>query len=261
MRTPRKTCEVAGVLPTGQFMHALEVGSPARDGGPSTGQGCGSGDYADDQRDISRPLGTACDTGAYEASFVSTGGGTDPRGAIRSCVAFALCFTDKVSARYVPMIPVHSPRHVPPRFARAELVAALRARRRSLARFGLVLLAGTLLAFGFLTESLWNSRPIIDLDREFAELLHERATPALTHLFEAISALAHDRAGDRPGDLQLLAIGGPAVAEDVHPQVVRQRGRTRERQACHDELQAVLGELRSALRRPLIDPARPPLGA
>lgn len=51
------------------------------------------------------------------------------------------------------------------------------------------LFAGTLLAFGFLTESLWNSRPIIDLDREFAELLDERATPALTQLFEAISTL------------------------------------------------------------------------
>ena len=78
---------------------------------------------------------------------------------------------------------------VPPRLARGDLLVALRARQRSLARFGVGLLAGTLLAFGFLTESVWNSRPIIDLDREFAELLHERATPALTHLFEAISAL------------------------------------------------------------------------
>ena len=83
---------------------------------------------------------------------------------------------------------------VPPRLARGELVAALRARRRSLARFGVALLAGTLLAFAFLTEEVWNSRPIIDLDREFAELLHERATPALTHLFEAISSLGSSHA-------------------------------------------------------------------
>jgi len=65
----------------------------------------------------------------------------------------------------------------------------LRARQRSLGRFGVGLLAGTLLAFGFLTESLWNSRPIIDLDREFAEVLHARASPPLTQLFEAITAL------------------------------------------------------------------------
>jgi len=78
---------------------------------------------------------------------------------------------------------------VPPRLAKGELIAALRVRRRSLARLGVALLASSLLAFGFLTESLWNSRPIIDLDREFAELLHERATPALTQLFEAITAL------------------------------------------------------------------------
>ena len=78
---------------------------------------------------------------------------------------------------------------LPRGLAEGELVAALRVRRRFLARFGVGLLAGTLLAFGFLTESLWNSRPIIDLDREFAELLHERATPTLTHLFEAITEL------------------------------------------------------------------------
>jgi len=92
-----------------------------------------------------------------------------------------------------------------PRLTKGEVAAALRARRRSLARFGVGLLAGTLLAFGFLTESLWNSRPIIDLDREFAELLHERATPALTHLFEAITAL-----GSSP-TLALVALIAVAV--------------------------------------------------
>jgi hypothetical protein len=43
---------------------------------------------------------------------------------------------------------------VTPRLTRAELVAALRARRRSLARFGIGLLAAALLAFGFLTEEV-----------------------------------------------------------------------------------------------------------
>jgi membrane-associated phospholipid phosphatase len=55
------------------------------------------------------------------------------------------------------------------------------------------LLAAALLAFGFLTEEVWNSRQIIDVDREFAELLHERATRALTYLFEAISSLGSSR--------------------------------------------------------------------
>ncbi|MCA1700098.1 MAG: phosphatase PAP2 family protein [Actinobacteria bacterium] len=82
---------------------------------------------------------------------------------------------------------------VPPRLTRGELVAALRVRRRFLARLGVGLLAGALLAFGFFTEGVWNSRPIIDLDRQFAELLHERATPALTYLFEAISSLGSSR--------------------------------------------------------------------
>lgn len=82
---------------------------------------------------------------------------------------------------------------VPPRLTRGELVAALRVRRRFLARFGVGLLAGALLAFGFLTEEVWNSRPIIDLDRQFAQLLHERATPALTYSFEAVSSLGSSR--------------------------------------------------------------------
>jgi membrane-associated phospholipid phosphatase len=78
--------------------------------------------------------------------------------------------------------------------ARGDLLVTLRARQRSLARFGVGLLAGTLLAFAFLTEEVWNSRPIIDLDREFAELLHERATPVLTQLFEGISSLGSSHA-------------------------------------------------------------------
>ena len=82
---------------------------------------------------------------------------------------------------------------LPPALTRGELIAALRARRRSLARFGAGLLAGALLVFGFLTEAVWNSRPIVDLDREFAELLHERSTTTLTHLFEAISSLGSSR--------------------------------------------------------------------
>jgi hypothetical protein len=39
----------------------------------------------------------------------------------------------------------------------------------------------------------WNSGQIVVLDREFAELLHERATRALTYLFEAISSLGSSR--------------------------------------------------------------------
>jgi undecaprenyl-diphosphatase len=108
--------------------------------------------------------------------------------------------------------------------ASGELVAALRARRKSLARFGVGLLAGTLLAFGFLTESLWNSRPIIDLDREFAELLHERATPALTHLFEAITALGSSHTLALVALIAVAVLGVQATAARCAPRRLRAGG-------------------------------------
>jgi hypothetical protein len=45
--------------------HALLTGSPARDAAPAGANGCGN-DTTDDQRGVSRPIGGACDAGAYE---------------------------------------------------------------------------------------------------------------------------------------------------------------------------------------------------
>lgn len=56
--------------------HALLPGSPAIDKAPATGAGC----PATDQRGVARPLGLACDSGAYEFISASVLPGSKPPG-------------------------------------------------------------------------------------------------------------------------------------------------------------------------------------
>jgi hypothetical protein len=59
------------------WTHALLAGSPAIDAIPNGVNGCGD-TYTQDQRGVPRPIGGACDVGAYEAgAAIWDGGGSD----------------------------------------------------------------------------------------------------------------------------------------------------------------------------------------
>jgi len=56
---------------------------------------------------------------------------------------------------------------------------------------GLVLLFGSLWAFGVLVEDVVTGDPIVRLDTRLANWLHQHAQPALTEFFEAVTVLGN----------------------------------------------------------------------